>query len=321
MNAEELQQNNLHLQGQVNQLQQQLQQQQLQQHQPQGQPAWERHLQQDLQLKLLRKEEDKVPKCDGTEPDKVRAWIKDVELARVPQDQLNELITDTCVGAFRREVERFIEQHNQQRQNVPWEEIRTHLLQAFVSTDNTELVKRKLEKLNQDSFETIISYNRRFRETAEEAYPAGGRNEDQERALIKAYARGLAKDAGARKLVSQGWPINLAAAMDRMTTQATATEIYDHLGRREVPMEVGAVGSSTPDRRMEQIQSTLAKLETQMRDIRNASRSVKCFSCGKAGHISRDCRSREYRRPQSMSASRPTGSKPFTQGHHGQSKN
>ena len=175
-----------------------------------------------------------------------------------------------------------------------------------------EALKQELSKIRQEPFESLLSYNRRYRELADEAYPPpahGGCNQDQERALIKAYGKGLAHDTTARKLTSQGWPATLEAAMARTAQLEMAQTVYDHLGRVTEPMEVGSTPSLRPQApparsspgpqpplNLQRLQTHISKLEAQLQRMRDANpRSPKrdartCYNCRRQGHIARDCR-------------------------------
>lgn len=318
MNDQDAQHQVLLLQGEVQQLNNQLQNAQAQL-QAQQDPAavFQQHLAQDRQLKerewrrkLIREEVAKVTKCDGAEPEAVRNWVKEIDLVHTPdQRAYKEVVFATVVGPFRRELERYISTLAGNRLDIPWNNIKAHMTAAFVSTDNLELTKRKLEKIKQEPYETIVSYNRRFREIAEEAYPLAHRNADQERALIKAYAKGLAIDAHARKLVAQGWPADLDDALERMAQLATASEIYDHLGRQIERMEVGQISTPQPPIEIQRLSTNVAKMQNQLSQMQqrlpdNAPNRSKfqgnCYNCGKSGHMSRDCRAprrNNYSRP------------------------
>lgn len=195
------------------------------------------HLVADRADRSVEREANWLDLCDGEQPAQVKQYLRELDL--VADDQRIAVLRQTARGVLRREFERF----RAANATAPWAALRAHLLASFVSVDNAEALKQELTKIRQEPFESILSYNRQFRELADEAHPRpaqGARNVDQERALIKAYGKGLAHDTLARKLTSQGWPATLNDAMTRTSRVETAQKVYDHLGRIPEPMEVGS---------------------------------------------------------------------------------
>ena len=99
------------------------------------------------------------------------------------------------MGSLRREIELFI--HNKKvvdkvdRNAILWEEVRAHITRNFLNVDEQASQRNQVESTSQAAFETEASYCRRFREVAQAGYPHDLRNADQERLLIKSFARGL----------------------------------------------------------------------------------------------------------------------------------
>ena len=334
---EALQRQNVELQGQLGVMEQELQrhQEQIRQlHQGGAVEALHQHLAEDRRQKVVEFEEGQVDrevrrleKCDGSEPAQVKSWLKELDL--VPAARRTEVAGRTATQQLRRELERFLEGHAQRR-NAPWLEVSSHLLHAFVSTDNKEATRKELDKIRQEIHESLISYNRRFRELAEESYPLAARNEDQERTLVKAYGKGLAHDSTARKLVSNGWPENLEAAIRRTAQLETSQEVYDHLGRQVSAMEVGSAAATPklapqqpkpqPSLEVQQLRSHIAKLEAQINRLKPAytdnRNARKCYSCGAADHLARDCP-----RPQQGHRPAPRGRFAHAANPHPQTKN
>ena len=69
------------------------------------------------------------------------------------------------------------------------------------------------EQTRQSQFDSVPQYSRKFREIAEAAYPIGTRTADQNVTLVRAFAKGLASDAIARKLIQDVLPRDLEAAI------------------------------------------------------------------------------------------------------------
>jgi hypothetical protein len=219
--------------------------------------------------------------CDGATTGSVRVWIKEINLAirQLAPADIVELVTRTITGPLRWEVERFIDQYmvtnNVARNAVPWPPIENHVNHCFLNTDEASALRDEVEATRQSVHEPAASYSRRFRDKADSAYPVAQRNPDQERILIKAYARGLLSDELARKLVQDERPATLEAAITAIGQFSEGQDAYARLGRNEPePMEVGMasvvktpastrpgeITSSVASSQMQQIMDTLLKI-------------------------------------------------------------
>ncbi|ELU13091.1 hypothetical protein CAPTEDRAFT_196473 [Capitella teleta] len=239
---------------------------------------------------IILNEINKVTKCDGSDPTLVCQWIQEIQLARGLPDNAAaiELISGSTCGAFKLELEAFLAQQPN-RDAVLWEDIRTHLLQCFVSANHAEFHRGLLTKVRQQPGENILAYNRRFRQAALEAFP-GDRNADQNRELVRIYGKGLLEAAAARKLVTAGWPATLEEAFNRMSARKTAQERYRHLGRHEEAMEVAAYSSppaTTPRQPQEQPQQKKSEVDAVEAAMNSAVTVVKgsAISPGTVLHV------------------------------------
>ena len=235
--------------------------------------------------------------CDGTSPAGVRAWFKDIELAgaEVGADNQIEVAARTAAGSLRWELERYIagvlatnDQINA-RFNVPWADVKAHLRTSFLNVDESSALRDEVEKTRQSAYEPEVSFSRRFREVADAAYPGEGRNEDQNRILIRAFARGLRSDELARKLVEEGNPTTLEEAFSTLAGYSARKDAYARLSRHEEPMEVAPMNPASPRpvvarddqttatllkkllQSQERLQTKVAKLEAQARPPRTTA--------------------------------------------------
>lgn len=87
-----------------------------------------------------------------------------------------ELLTSTAVGAFRLEIEVFLDQ--QPERNKTWNNIKTHMLSCFVRSNQQEYYKGLLAQVKQMLAENIRANSRCFCQAASEVFP-GNRNMDQ----------------------------------------------------------------------------------------------------------------------------------------------
>ena len=175
-------------------------------------------------------------KCDGPVTSGLRLWIKEVTLAfnLLGAAGLVDIVTKSVTGPLRFEIERFlgnfVAAHGGPRNGVPWNAIRDHVQAQFLNVDEAAALREEVDKLRQSPYEPEAQYSRRFREVADAAYP-DQRNADQERILVRAYARGLGSQALARKLVEEANPNDLEAAIQAVATFSERKDAYTRLGR------------------------------------------------------------------------------------------
>ena len=160
--------------------------------------------------------------CNGSTTAAVRNWIRDVTLAfnQVGADSIIEIATKTVSGPLLFELERYIEgvivANQVGRAAILWADLRNHISAQFLNPDEYAVLRDELDKIRQSVYEPTAQYARRFRDIADVAYPTAHRNADQERLLIKAFARGLKSNELARKLVEQS-PATIEAAFVDVT--------------------------------------------------------------------------------------------------------
>ena len=104
----------------------------------------------------------------------------------------------------------------------------------FLNTDEMQSLRDGVERTHQTLYDTIPQYSRNFREIACAAYPSDRRNEDQNRALIQYFARGLSSDNTARKLVENlAHPAVLEDTMVMVAILNERQDAYQRIGRVE----------------------------------------------------------------------------------------
>ena len=92
------------------------------------------------------------------------------------------------------------------------------------------------------------------------------RNIDQERLLVKTFARGLSSDAIAAKLIEAD-PQNLEASITIVTHACSRLDAYSRLRRGETEMEVGSADTSPPpalQRAVDSLSNTMQHLATKI---------------------------------------------------------
>jgi len=207
----------------------------------------------------------KVLPCDGADPLLVKRYLRDLNL--VEARFRFEVLKRTARDGLLREVLR----HITQQPGAGWEIMRTHLIAAFVSQDTDGVIKRELEAVRRQPYETIVSYNRRFRDLAEEAYPVGGRNAEQHEVMTKLYSKGLDNRRLAQKIVTPDWPPSIDVALTRCAATEKRGDNLQRLGYEgEEPMEIGATTggkqptADKPSLDLQRLQTHIAKLEAQI---------------------------------------------------------
>ena len=130
------------------------------------------------------------------------------------------------------------------RNAIPWEEVRAHIIRNFLNVDEQAAQRDQVESTSQAAFETEASYCRRFREVAQAGYPYDLRNADQERLLIKSFARGIKSPTVAVKMIERANPETLTEAMNWLAMYSERADDVSRLGlatRHDEPMEIGSV--------------------------------------------------------------------------------
>ena len=275
----------------------------------------------DHERTVLKQLISQTANIDGSSPPAIRNWFRELEVT-IPLTgggaATIEIATRTVSGSLRLEAERWIAAQAQAQPPIPrnqiaWNDLRTHIANAFLTTNEDEFMRTEVEATRQTAFETEACYTRRFRDVAAVAYPAGGRNVDQDRILLSAYIKGLKNKEIARELILRGDPADMEAAMTLVSQYSGAEERLKRLGvRNEEPMEVNAIVMKTDStdavsKSLEKIMSKLAVLECRLQETETLAISgpasqgqsrkpgptqKKCAYCHRTGHIVAECRTK-----------------------------
>ena len=221
--------------------------------------------------------------------------------SQVGAPNIIEIVSKTVTGPLRFELERFIEGvivANQVARNAtPSADVRDHLAAQFLNSDESAALRDDLERRRQSAYEPTAQYAIRFRGVADIAYPTGQRNVDQERLLIKSFARGLTSDELARKLVEQANPTNIEEAMTAVTRFCERKDAYKRLCRQEEPMEVGVMRECPSENALplatmiNSLSATVAKLATKVAKIEMNSQT-RTANCDRQAPTHENARSR-----------------------------
>ena len=157
---------------------------------------------------------------------------------------MSSILTKTIIGPWRFEAERFTTNvhfaTDVVRNAIPWEGLRTHVENQFINTDEGQALRNKVAKIKQGHYEATNYnyYSLKFREAA--ANPISDRNVDQERLLVRAFARGLSSNETARKLDIAPTKLEAITSLAKLTERKNA---YIRLVRMEEHMAVNTVNT------------------------------------------------------------------------------
>ena len=231
-----------------------------------------------------------ITRCDGGSVEGVRQWLREVDQAITVFENVDG-VDDNAIrtakimigersasGELRTEISNARTHLNTRPdniENVPrillaaqsWADIMEIVKPLFLTSNEKEYAKTRLETVRQRPNENLKSFNLRFKTMATEAYPAEDRNAGVQLELVKCYTRGLAKDRIARKLINHN-PITLANALTFINNLLTTEEQYDRLGRGEASAsraEVSAITEQQSD-----VVSKLDQLTLHMKTLANS---------------------------------------------------
>jgi len=265
---------------------------------------------------VLEVEAAKVAPCDGTDPQLVKQHLRELELVALAHRL--QVFHRVARGSLLRVGSRWLQEHPD---NPDWLLFKTHVLEAFVSCDVQNNQEKALRDTTRQPGEALLSYNRRYEEAAEDAFP-GQRNQEQHSTLVRLYATGLKDRALVRKVMTPDRPATLDVAMTRATASERREENLAWCGYE--PMEVDAFhtkprpppkSDSTVERDIHLLRTQYGKLEAMLDRVLEASlrppadapsrdaRTVQCFYCTRKGHTMRECRTKQ--RAEAMSKGSP----------------
>lgn len=212
----------------------------------------------------------KVDPCDGTDTSGVKDFLRNLEL--VPDIYREAVVKRVARASLLRESLEWLTTHV-----FAYDDYRTHILRTFVSQDTDGVLRRELQKVTRQPGETILAFNRRFRETAANAYP-GQHNAEQVESLVRLYAAALRDQGLAARIVSPAWPATLEEGLTRVADTERKSDNLVRLGvRTEEAMEIdaftprSAIPSAVPravtsatDKELHLLKTQYGKLEAKM---------------------------------------------------------
>lgn len=270
----------------------------------------------------MAQEANKVEVCDGEDAAAVKAYLR--ALSQVPVDLQQDVLLQTARGSLLRESRAWLGNHA-----YNFEEYKLFVLATFVSQDAEHIARRELHRISRQPGESVLSYNRRFREAAVEAYP-GAHNPEQVESMVRLYAAGLRDPALASLIIKPAWPVAVEEALTRVANDEVKKNNLSRLGiRSEEPMEVDAMRTShaasreasNTEKELHLLKTQYGKLEAKLDRLlearaqppaprprpaehhgsrvparprpqpqqRQQPEARACFLCGEVGHLRRQC--------------------------------
>ena len=144
-----------------------------------------------------------------------------------------------------------------------WVSIVDKLKPLFLTSNEKEYAKTRLETVRQRRNKQLKSFNLGFKGLAEFAFPAAGpRTPAQHLEIIKCYIRDLAKDRIARQLVARNAQ-TIEVALTYINYLLTQEEAYNRLGRGEASTSRAEVSAITENQ--SEVVSKLDQLTLNMK--------------------------------------------------------
>ena len=226
-----------------------------------------------------------VLRFDGN-PKKYREWIKSIEkyavLVNVPEARKKLIAYQSSGGA----VSGFVQRYMTANPDNTWAQLKEQLAVRFSDVTDAQMALSLLRRVKQKQGESIQNYSERILSLAEEAYNNQGGNA-VERQLIDIFVDGLTNDQFKMKILREQ-PNTLQGAV------ATATNEQNLKAR----VQMSHQGSNTPtSMEVDHSRGQQYKFNRFKKINSTQNRPSRCWTCGQMGHISRDCRSKEERKP------------------------
>lgn len=214
-----------------------------------------------------------------------REWIKSIEkyatLVNITDERKKLIAYQSSTGA----VSGFIHRYMLANRHQTWEHLKQQLAVRFSDVTDSQMALSLLRNCKQKSGESIHVFAERLLSLAEDAYNNRG-GDAIERQLIDIFVDGLTNDQLKLKILRDR-PDNLQAAIGLATNEQNlrARVNMSHTKTEPEPMEV----DHSRGQRFRPNRQT--RFNTVNSTVHNRSnRPLKCWHCGKEGHVIRECR-------------------------------
>ena len=171
--------------------------------------------------KLIDRSVKKIKNCNGVNTEHVREWLRAISHSQLSDVDKIHLARETARERLLTEL--------QKNQWVGYAELREWVLDNFVAHNFVRQQRQALRKIHQDPREPLRSFNWRFSDLVEEAYPRGANSEES---VIDAYLAALYSERCVEKILENGEnPISLTQAMNKAQVYDKIAEIKSSAGR------------------------------------------------------------------------------------------
>ena len=127
----------------------------------------------------IKEQCENITKCDGLVTEEIREWLKSVDLAVRNTNTIDNNVRRITRKTTGGQLYRSIEAKFQANAATTWMQLKTYVSDAFLGTNEGERLRLELSKVRQGP-DSVLMFNRKFREMADTAYGVAPRQAEIE---------------------------------------------------------------------------------------------------------------------------------------------